>query len=170
MKRTWVYASLYSPLASGWEQGSLASEQPTASCIKQFIICLFYFSVFLLHSPCFFVFLLHSPCFLFFCYIHLVFCFFFYINLFLFFFFIYLGVVICVEKGRREVPRGHWSPCLAQIVNDFFLEISNLSENFLMCSFGHVLNTHVLCSLLHYTCEAAIRSQTIRHTNFRVHL
>ena len=75
-------------------------------------------------------------CLFFFFSIHLV---------FLFFFFIYLGVVICVEKGRREVPRGHWSPCLAQIVTDFFLEISNLSENFLMCSFGHVLNTHALC-------------------------
>ena len=51
---------------------------------------------------------------------HLVGFFFFYIHLVaLFFFFIHLGVVMCVEEGRREVPRGHWSPCWAQIVNEF---------------------------------------------------
>ena len=51
---------------------------------------------------------------------------------------------MCVEEGRREVPRGHWSPCWAQIVNEFLWR-SQICPRIFSCVLLDMCLIHMYC-------------------------
>ena len=51
---------------------------------------------------------------------------------------------MCVEEGRREVPRGHWSPCWAQIVNEFLWR-SQICPRIFSCVRLDMCSIHMYC-------------------------
>ena len=51
---------------------------------------------------------------------------------------------MCVEEGRREVPRGHWSPCWAQIVNEFLWR-SQICPRIFSCVLLDMCSIHMYC-------------------------
>ena len=51
---------------------------------------------------------------------------------------------MCVEEGRREVPRGHWSPCWAQIVNEFLWR-TQICPRIFSCVLLDMCSIHMYC-------------------------
>ena len=51
---------------------------------------------------------------------------------------------MCVEEGRGEVPRGHWSPCWAQIVNEFLWR-SQICPRIFSCVLLNMCPIHMYC-------------------------